>query len=142
MPTSPTSGHPLSRLQAAILSGGAVGEDPSSKKKQRWEYDDTWQDELHTTWIDELDFARVGHSPGPSSEVPGGQAELLQAVDSTAGQCVREQGQDVAIGGVEGGHFGLLPARHEGAIFAWSQPACRKQPQHSSRLCGREGGKL
>ena len=33
---------PLSRLQAAILSGGLVGEDPSSEKKQRWNYDDSW----------------------------------------------------------------------------------------------------
>ena len=57
---------PLSRLQAAILSGGLVGEDPSSEKKQRWGYDDSWQDELHSIWTDELDLARVGQSPGTS----------------------------------------------------------------------------
>ena len=52
-------GTPPSLLQSAFLTGGVVGEDPSSEKKQRWEYNDTWQDELHSTWVDELAQARV-----------------------------------------------------------------------------------
>ena len=62
---------PLSMLQAAFLSGGLEGDDPSSGKKQRWEYGDSWQDELRSTWTDELDHAGVHRNPVSGSSASG-----------------------------------------------------------------------
>ena len=81
-----TPGPTLSPLQAALMMGNSVGEDPSSRKKLEWEYDEelqghNGQGELAATdegklqptqvegeatthqadWVDELMLTKVGN---------------------------------------------------------------------------------